>query len=50
MLLEFVDSHSLIQLIIENAVITHDKVALLTDLDHGADHFILDEQRVEAKV
>ena len=50
MLLEFVNTHSLIELIVENAIVTHDKVALLTDLDHGPDHLILDEQRIEAKV
>jgi len=50
MLLEFVNTHGLIELIVENAVVTHDKVALLTDLDHGPDHLILDEQRIEAKV
>jgi len=43
MLLEFVNTHSLIEPIVENAVVTQDKIALLTDLDHGTNHLILDE-------
>jgi hypothetical protein len=50
-LFKFLDSHCLtVKLHVEDSAIPVDQVAFLTDLDHGADNFVLDEEGVEAEV
>lgn len=50
-MLEFFDTKSLpFNRHIENAVVCQELVALCTDLNHGLDYFLLDEQRVETEV
>lgn len=50
-LFEFLNSHSFaVELHVENSAVTVDQVAFLSDLHHGADDLVLDEQGVEAEV
>jgi hypothetical protein len=50
-LFEFLHSHGFpVELHVENSAVTVDQVAFLSDLHHGANDLVLDEQGVEAEV
>jgi hypothetical protein len=50
-LFEFLHSHGFpVELHVENSAVTVDQVAFLSDLHHGANDLVLDEQGMEAEV
>lgn len=50
MLFEFFNSNCLVQSAVENSVVGHHYIALLTNLDHCTNNFILNKKRVKTEV
>jgi hypothetical protein len=44
MLFELLDTHSFAQFYIENSVVAHDVVTVLTNLDHRLDYLVPNEE------
>jgi hypothetical protein len=50
MLFKFFNSYCFIKSTVKNTVVWHYNITFFTNLNHGANHFILNKQRVKAKV